>query len=236
MVTRLDIRLDIRLDHRLDHRSEHCPDYRLHCDKDQENLFFIGFMGAGKTTIGRAVARQLGRQFLDTDQEIETRCGVRIPTIFEVEGEEGFRQRETRMLDELTQRQGIVLATGGGAVLRPENRAMLRARGRVIYLEASLAEVWRRTRRNRNRPLLQADNPRARIEALYLAREPIYRELAHIIMPAHGGSVAQAAALVLETLGIDTTGRGACDRDPDRDREKDLDGDRDKDPDRADPF
>lgn len=167
-----------------------------------DNLFFIGFMGAGKTTVGRAVAHELGRPFFDTDHEIETRCGVRIATIFELEGEEGFRQRESRVLDELTQRSGIVLATGGGAVLRPENRAMLRARGQVVYLDATLPEIWRRTRRNRNRPLLQTDNPRARLEALFCERDPLYREIAHIVMPAHGGSIAQAVANVLAQLDL----------------------------------
>ena len=167
-----------------------------------DNLFFIGFMGAGKTTVGRAVAQMLGRPFFDTDHEIEARCGVRIATIFELEGEEGFRQRESRMLDELTRRSGIVLATGGGAVLRPENREMLRTRGRVIYLDATLAELWRRTRRNRNRPLLQTENPRARLEALFCERDPLYREVAHVVMPAHGGSIAQAAESVLMQLGF----------------------------------
>ncbi|PLP96632.1 shikimate kinase [Cupriavidus pauculus] len=159
-------------------------------------------MGAGKTTIGRTVARKLGRPFFDTDHEIESRCGVRITTIFELEGEEGFRRRETRILDELTQRSGIVLATGGGIVLRPENREMLRARGHVIYLDAALPELWRRVRRNRNRPLLQVDNPRARLEALFCERDPLYREIAHLIMPAHAGTVAQAAASVLALLGL----------------------------------
>lgn len=167
-----------------------------------ENLFFIGFMGAGKTTIGRAVARLLGRPFFDTDHEIEARCGVRIATIFELEGEEGFRCRETRMLDELTRRSGIVLATGGGIVMRPENREMLRTRGQVIYLDTTLPELWRRTRRNRNRPLLQVENPRARLEALFRERDPLYREIAHIVMAPHAGSVAQAAASVLAQLGI----------------------------------
>lgn len=159
-------------------------------------------MGAGKTTIGRTVARLLGRPFFDTDHEIESRCGVRIATIFELEGEAGFRQRETRMIDELSQHSGIVLATGGGAVLRPENRDMLRARGQVVYLDATLPELWRRTRRNRNRPLLQTENPRARLEALFRERDPLYREIAHITMPAHCGSVMQAAALVLTALGL----------------------------------
>lgn len=171
-------------------------------DSCAENLFFIGFMGAGKTTIGRTVAHLLGRPFVDTDHEIEARCGVRIATIFELEGEAGFRDRETRMLDELTGRSGIVLATGGGAILRAENRAMLRARGRVIYLDATLPDLWRRVRRNQNRPLLHGSNPRARLEALYGERDPLYRETAHVIMPAHTGSVAQAASHVLAALGL----------------------------------
>ncbi|WP_237380585.1 MULTISPECIES: shikimate kinase [unclassified Cupriavidus] len=166
------------------------------------NLFLIGFMGAGKTTIGRTVAHLLGRPFFDTDHEIEARCGVRIATIFELEGEEGFRRRETRVLDDLTQRSGIVLATGGGAVLRAENRDMLRTRGHVVYLDATVQELWRRTRRNRNRPLLQVENPRARLESMFMERDPLYRETAHVIMPAHSGSVAQAAASVLAQLGF----------------------------------
>lgn len=168
-------------------------------------------MGAGKTTIGRTVARRLGRPFFDTDHEIESRCGVRITTIFELEGEEGFRRRETRILDELTQRSGIVLATGGGIVLRPENREMLRARGHVIYLDATLPELWRRVRRNRNRPLLQVDNPRARLEALFCERDPLYRDIAHLIMPAHAGTVAQAAANVLALLGLSSDPADASD-------------------------
>ncbi|MGO4156053.1 shikimate kinase [Cupriavidus sp. YAF13] len=169
---------------------------------DFDNLFFVGFMGAGKTTIGRTVARRLGLPFFDSDHEIEARCGVRIPTIFELEGEEGFRERESRVLDELSQRNGIVMATGGGAVLRPENREMLRSRGCVIYLCASPAELWHRTRRNRNRPLLQVANPRATLEALFQVRDPLYRETAHLIMPPHGDSVANAADRVLERLGL----------------------------------
>lgn len=177
---------------------------RTHVDSpsDSGNLFFIGFMGAGKTTIGRTVARHLGRPFFDTDHEIESRCGVRITTIFELEGEEGFRRRETRVLDDLSRRSGIVLATGGGIVTRPENREMLRTRGHVIYLDAALPELWRRVRRNRNRPLLQVENPRARLEALFCERDPLYREIAHLIMPAHAGTVAQAAASVLAQLGL----------------------------------
>ncbi|MGO4332627.1 shikimate kinase [Cupriavidus sp. 2TAF22] len=164
-------------------------------------------MAAGKSTIGRKVARRLGRPFFDCDHEIEARCGVRIATIFELEGEEGFRERETRMLDELTRHRGIVLATGGGAVLRAENRAMLRSRGCVVYLSASSAELWHRARRNQNRPLLRGANPRATLEALYLLRDPLYRETAHLVMPSHGDSVANAATRVIERLGLGLDGQ-----------------------------
>lgn len=164
-------------------------------------------MGAGKTSIGRLVAQRLGRPFFDTDHEIEARCGVRIATIFELEGEEGFRDRETRMLRELTARSGIVLATGGGAVLRPENRELLRRQGRVIYLQATPAELWRRVRHNRTRPLLMTENPRARLEALFAVRDPLYREVAHLIMPACNGTVSNAAGAVLAALGLDGSPR-----------------------------
>ncbi len=164
------------------------------------NLFFVGLMGAGKTTVGRAVARRLDYPFFDSDHEIEARCGVRIPVIFEHEGEAGFREREAQMIDELTQRSGIVLATGGGAVLRPENRALLHARGTVVYLRASPHDLWLRTRHDRNRPLLQTEDPKGRLEALYTARDPLYREVAHFIIETGKPSVAQLANMVLMQL------------------------------------
>lgn len=164
------------------------------------NIFFVGLMGAGKTTVGKSVAKRLGRPFFDSDHEIEARCGVRIPTIFELEGEDGFRQREALAIDELTRREGIVLATGGGAVLRPENRTHLHERGVVVYLRANPYDLWQRTRHDRNRPLLQTENPRAKLEALYAQRDPLYREVAHFVIETGKPSVAQLVNMVLMQL------------------------------------
>jgi shikimate kinase len=151
-------------------------------------IVLVGMMGAGKTTVGRDLARRLQMRFMDCDHEIEARTGVKIPTIFEIEGEEGFRSRESQTLDELTREQGVVLATGGGAVLRPANRALLRERGLVIYLDVPPQILWERTRHDRSRPLLQCDNPRARIEALYRERAPFYRDAAHLIIEGGRGN------------------------------------------------
>ena len=157
-------------------------------------------MGAGKTTVGRTVARRLNYPFFDSDHELEARCGVRIPIIFEHEGEAGFRDREAHIIAELASRQGIVLATGGGAVLRPENREVLRANGTVVYLRASPHDLWLRTRHDRNRPLLQTENPKARLEALFAERDPLYREVADFIIETGKPSVAQLANMVLMQL------------------------------------
>lgn len=164
------------------------------------NLFFVGLMGAGKTTVGRTVARRLNYPFFDSDHELEARCGVRIPIIFEHEGEVGFRDREAQMIGELTARNGIVLATGGGAVLRPGNRELLKARGTVVYLRASPHDLWLRTRHDRNRPLLQTDDPKGKLEALYAERDPLYREVADFIIETGKPSVAQLANMVLMQL------------------------------------
>ena len=146
------------------------------------NIFLIGPMGAGKTTVGRRLAQMLGLDFVDGDAAIIERTGVDVATIFDIEGEEGFRNRESRLLEELTARQGIVLATGGGAVLRESNRNLLNTRGYVVYLTVPLELQLRRTRRDRKRPLLQTANPRARLEQLNHERDPLYRETAHWVV------------------------------------------------------
>lgn len=146
------------------------------------SLFLVGLMGAGKTTIGRLLSRHREMEFIDSDYEIVARCGVSIPTIFEIEGEAGFRKREAAMIDELTQRQGIVLATGGGAVLDPVNREHLKNRGTVIYLRCSPQELYMRTRHDRNRPLLQTEDPLGKLEALYAQRHPLYMEIADVVI------------------------------------------------------
>ncbi len=146
------------------------------------NVFLVGPMGAGKTTIGKQLANALGLTFKDSDHEIVERTGATIPWIFDVEGEEGFRRREREMIDELTAEQGLVLATGGGAVLAEENRRHLKERGTVIYLQASIEQLLKRTARDKNRPLLQTDDPRAKLEGLMAEREPLYREAADIII------------------------------------------------------
>lgn len=165
------------------------------------NIFLIGPMGAGKSTIGRQLARALRAQFFDSDHVIEERTGAGIPLIFELEGESGFRAREKAVIDELTQRQGVVLATGGGAVLDPENRARLAARGRVIYLQTSVEQQLARTARDRNRPLLQTQDPRARLEELLRVRDPLYRETAHLTINTNGRRVGAVVKEILDRLG-----------------------------------
>lgn len=139
-------------------------------------------MGAGKSTVGRHLAARLQMPFVDSDRELESRTGVDIPTIFEYEGEEGFRRREAAVLEDLCARHGIVLATGGGAVMRAENRERLQRCGLVVYLRTPVALQLKRTSRDRNRPLLQTEDPRARLEALLEVRDPLYREIAHLIV------------------------------------------------------
>jgi len=146
----------------------------------QAPVFLIGMMGAGKTTVGRLLAHALNYEFLDADAELERRAGVRIATMFELEGESGFRDREELLLDELTTRPGIVLATGGGAVLRPANREHLRSRGLVIFLDVAAVEIARRTQHDTNRPLLNSPDRRARIDTLLEQRLPYYRATAHL--------------------------------------------------------
>lgn len=150
--------------------------------KNTKNIYLIGPMGAGKTTIGRLLAKALGIGFLDSDKEIETRTGVSIPMIFEYEGEPGFRRREAEVLAELVRLEDVILATGGGAILLEENRNNLRRHGFVVYLHCPVDKQFERTHRDSNRPLLNTENPRQRLQDLFSVREPIYRAAADFIV------------------------------------------------------
>jgi shikimate kinase len=139
-----------------------------------DNIFFVGLMGAGKTTIGKLLAKKLKKTFYDTDHEIEKKLGVKVSVIFELEGEEGFRKRETQMIDELTNKKDIILATGGGAVLSEENRRLLKERGKVIYLNAKPQHLAKRMAFDKDRPLLQKGNMLETLNNLYQERHPLY--------------------------------------------------------------
>ncbi len=171
------------------------------------NIFLVGLMGAGKTTIGKLLARQRDLEFLDSDQEIVARCGVSIPTIFEIEGEAGFRKREAAVIDELSRRRGVVLATGGGAVLREENRARLKARGTVVYLRCQPHELYQRTRHDRNRPLLQTDDPLQKLKDLYAVRHPLYMQVADIVLESGRQSAHQLVRRLENSLSLASIGR-----------------------------
>jgi len=163
-------------------------------------IFLIGPMGAGKTTVGKTLASQLGMTFADSDQEIQDRTGVDIPTIFEYEGEEGFRDREQQAIDDLTQREQLVLATGGGAVLRPDNRKHLSARGIVVFLACSPDQQFERTYRDRKRPLIQTEDPLAKLRELMEVREPLYRETADYVVSTEGRSAAAVSKDILDLV------------------------------------
>ena len=164
------------------------------------NIFLVGPMGSGKTTIGRQLAKVLNREFVDSDHEISRRTGADIPWIFDIEGEAGFRERERAVIDDLTQRQGIVLATGGGAVLNSDNRRWLASRGLTVYLSASIDQLFMRTAKDRNRPLLQTDDPRAQLEALMLVRDPLYREVADLVVDTDDRSVRATVQYVADAI------------------------------------
>ena len=151
-------------------------------DVHPNNIVLIGLMGAGKTTIGRLLARAFDRPFIDSDHEIEARTGVKVPVIFEIEGEAGFRAREAQVIAELCSRRDIVLATGGGAVLGAGNREVLREAGTVIYLNAQPEDLWQRTRHDQNRPLLRGADPAGRLVELHTQRDPLYRQVAHVMV------------------------------------------------------
>jgi 3-dehydroquinate synthase len=159
-------------------------------------------MGAGKTTVGRALAKRLNKRFIDSDHEIEARTGASIPLIFEIEGEASFRHRESDVIRDLTALEDIVLATGGGAVLKPENREYLKSRGTVIYLRASVNSILQRTSHDKNRPLLQTADPRAKIEQLAREREPLYLELADFVVETGRPNVQSLVQTIIAQLEL----------------------------------
>ncbi len=160
--------------------------------------------GSGKSTIGKRLAARLGCPFVDADRELESRCGVTIATMFEIEGEQGFRDREARLLAELCEEKGQVVATGGGVILRPENRALLRGQPRVVYLQASVAELWSRLRHDRKRPLLQGKDPRARIEKMHRERVPLYEEVADITVRGQRHSAERLLGDMIKSLEVES--------------------------------
>lgn len=172
-------------------------------------LFLIGMMGAGKSTVGRLLARRCGFDFIDCDRELEARSGVSVATIFELEGEENFRRREAILIDELTQRARTVLATGGGAILSDENRRHLRERGLVIYLRASVDEILRRTQKDRARPLLQTADRRGRIAQLLAEREALYEQIAHVTVQSSSGNPNRLVAKLLQDEQVTAALAGA---------------------------
>jgi 3-dehydroquinate synthase len=165
-----------------------------------KNIFLVGLMGSGKTTVGRALAKRMGMPFVDADHEIESRTGTTISMIFEIEGEAGFRRREAEVIRDLTARQGVVLATGGGAILDPQNREYLKTRGTVVYLRASVNSILHRTSMDKSRPLLQTADPRKTIEELAKQREPLYREVAHITIDTGRPNVHSMMQNIIDKL------------------------------------
>ena len=165
-----------------------------------KNIFLVGLMGAGKTTVGRMLAKRLGLGFVDSDREIESRTGVSVPTIFEIEGEEGFRKRETQVIADLSALHGHVLATGGGAVLREENRNNLKSNGFVVYLNAPPQVLWERTRHDKNRPLLKVEDPLRKLHELFVIRDPLYREVADLVVDEGRGNAQAIIQLLVKEV------------------------------------
>jgi len=161
------------------------------------NVFLVGMMGAGKTTVGKLLAQQLNKTFVDSDEEIQQRTGVTIPHIFDVEGEAGFRQREASIIQDLVLLDNIVLATGGGAILNEKSRVALCCNGIVVYLKSTIHDLWQRTRHDRNRPLLQTADPHSRLKNLYEQRDPLYAQVANLVIST-GKQNAQSLVLHLQ--------------------------------------
>lgn len=168
--------------------------------KHPRNIFLIGPMGAGKSAVGRYLARTLHLSFVDSDNEIESRTGVDIPFIFEKEGETGFRKREAAAIDDLSKMDGVVLATGGGAIVDTDSRSRLGGRGFVVYLFTSVDQQVERTQKGRERPLLDSDDPRATLESLLAARDPLYREIADLVVETDGRKVKSVANEIIEQI------------------------------------
>ncbi len=164
------------------------------------NVFLVGMMGAGKTTLGKALALRMKAEFFDTDKVLVERTGVPVATIFEIEGEAGFRRRETGILAELAERDDCVVATGGGAVLSEENRTLMRANGTVVYLRARIENLWERTRHDSSRPLLATPDPRATLAEILEQRDPLYREAAHLVVDTGAQSAATLVSRVVAAL------------------------------------
>ena len=165
------------------------------------NVYLVGLMGAGKTTIGRTLAKRLNLDFVDSDREIEARTGVSIPTVFEIEGECGFRKREAQIIADLSRQSNQVVATGGGVVLSPENRCNMRASGFVVYLNVPPHTLWERTRNDRNRPLLQVEDPLLRLKELYAQRDPFYREVANLVVDGSRINALGVLQLLVKEVG-----------------------------------
>jgi shikimate kinase len=165
------------------------------------NIYLVGLMGSGKTTIGRSLAKRLELDFIDSDREIELRTGVSIPTVFEIEGEEGFRKREAQVIADLSRLSRRVVATGGGVILRPENRANLRASGFVIYLNVPPLTLWERTRNDRNRPLLKVSDPLQRLQDLFTQRDSLYREVANLVLDGSRINAQGILQLLIKEIG-----------------------------------
>ncbi len=158
-------------------------------------------MGSGKTTIGRSLAKRLDLDFVDSDRVVEERTGVTIPTVFEIEGEDGFRKRESRVIAELSRMRGLLVATGGGAVLHPENRTYLKTSGFVIYLNVPPHLLWERTRHDKNRPLLKVPNPLLRLRELFIERDPYYREIADLVVDGSRMRASGILQLLIKEIG-----------------------------------